>query len=227
MEMGTRFRNWLKSESNDFRTSGLNFSEVEKYLSSRPNRNLASACYPSDRHEVTFEWWSGRIDWTYELINKKYRLVAIDSHELTITSEGECATLQECREVATERAHAILLDWFQYLEEGIKNKLSYIQKSEQSGEDQGLLEDLHKALALVQGKISNLRRVGRPTTLPEPWRGLACRLGSAQRLADRLGTSLGTVRRWAKRERNPRGPARKLIEQLFEEAGLESPLMVD
>ena len=63
----------------------------------------------------------------------------------------------------------------------------------------------------------------RPTTLPEPWRTLAARLGGVQALADALHSSTRAVRQWAHGQRRPQGPARAAIEALFAAHGLAAP----
>ena len=64
----------------------------------------------------------------------------------------------------------------------------------------------------------------RPTTLPEPWRTLAARLGSVQALADALGTAPRTINQWAMGERSPRGTARIAIMALFRHHKVEPPI---
>lgn len=63
----------------------------------------------------------------------------------------------------------------------------------------------------------------RPTTLPAPWDRLAEILGGVAQIANALGTVPRTVNQWAKRERTPRGSARKLIEHVFRANGIEPP----
>ena len=63
----------------------------------------------------------------------------------------------------------------------------------------------------------------RPTTLPEPWRSLAEKLGGVQALADALHSDPSAVRRWATGDRTPGGPARALIEALFRQHQIEPP----
>jgi len=63
----------------------------------------------------------------------------------------------------------------------------------------------------------------RPTTLPEPWRSLAGRLGGVQTLADALHSSPRTVHQWAHGKRKPQGPAQAAIEALFAAHGLAAP----
>ena len=64
----------------------------------------------------------------------------------------------------------------------------------------------------------------RPTSLPEPWRSLALRVGGVEALAEALRSNPSTVRRWAHRERAPNGPALALIRALFAAHHLESPV---
>ena len=66
--------------------------------------------------------------------------------------------------------------------------------------------------------------MGRPPTLPEPWRSLALRVGGVEALAEALHSNVSTVRRWAHEERSPNGPAQALIRATFEAHGLESPV---
>lgn len=65
--------------------------------------------------------------------------------------------------------------------------------------------------------------MGRPTTLPEPWRSLAMKLGGVRALAHALCSDPRTVARWANGDRIPRGPARAMIEALFREHGVAAP----
>ena len=62
----------------------------------------------------------------------------------------------------------------------------------------------------------------RSTTLPEPWRSLAERLGGVGALAEAFGVERLTVRRWAKGERKLEGPAKKLFEALLREHKIEA-----
>lgn len=61
----------------------------------------------------------------------------------------------------------------------------------------------------------------RPSTLPEPWRTLAEKLGGVQALANALHSSTRTINRWANGQRIPRGPALELIRQVFAAHGIE------
>ena len=63
----------------------------------------------------------------------------------------------------------------------------------------------------------------RPTTLPEPWRSLAEKLGGVQSLAEALHSDTSAVRRWATGGRTPGGPAQALIAALFRAQGIEPP----
>lgn len=64
----------------------------------------------------------------------------------------------------------------------------------------------------------------RPTTLPEPWRTLADKLGGVSALADALGTGPRTVNNWATGGRSPRGTARIAITALFRRHRIEPPV---
>ena len=55
----------------------------------------------------------------------------------------------------------------------------------------------------------------RPTTLPEPWRSLAAKLGGVQALADRLHASTRSIHQWAHGERRPNRQAQALIDRLM------------
>ena len=63
----------------------------------------------------------------------------------------------------------------------------------------------------------------RPTTLPEPWRSLAARLGGVGALAAALGTARSTLDHWARGDRTPGGTAQTAIAALFARYGLEPP----
>ena len=63
----------------------------------------------------------------------------------------------------------------------------------------------------------------RPTTLPDPWRSLAKKLGGVGALASALGTASRTVNRWARGDREPTGTAQKAIAALFAAHNLEPP----
>ena len=66
--------------------------------------------------------------------------------------------------------------------------------------------------------------MGRPTTLPEPWRSLAARLGSVQALADAIGVETRTIRRYANGEIKMGGAARKLFEALLAKSDLHDTM---
>ena len=64
----------------------------------------------------------------------------------------------------------------------------------------------------------------RPTTLPEPWRSLAERLGGVGALAETLGATRRTLDHWARGDRTPGGTARTAIAALFRAHKLEPPI---
>ena len=66
--------------------------------------------------------------------------------------------------------------------------------------------------------------MGRPPTLPEPWRSLAARLGGVEALAAALGTTRRTLDHWARGDRSPSGTSRQAIRALFAAHGFESPV---
>lgn len=63
--------------------------------------------------------------------------------------------------------------------------------------------------------------MARPTTLREPWRSLAERLGGVGALAEALGADRRTVTRWACGDRQPSATAQIAIDALFRREGLE------
>jgi hypothetical protein len=65
--------------------------------------------------------------------------------------------------------------------------------------------------------------MSRPTTLPEPWRSLAAKLGGVGPLADALGVPPRTLRRWAQGERHASRTAQMTIDALFQSHHLEPP----
>ena len=52
-------------------------------------------------------------------------------------------------------------------------------------------------------------------SLPEPWRGLAVRLGGVAQLARAMGTSPQTIHRWANGKMRMNGSAQILFYQLL------------
>ena len=63
----------------------------------------------------------------------------------------------------------------------------------------------------------------RPTTLPDPWRSLAEKLGGVGALASALGATRRTLDHWARGDRTPGGTAQKAIAALFAAHKLEPP----
>lgn len=66
----------------------------------------------------------------------------------------------------------------------------------------------------------------RPTTLPEPWRSLAEKLGGVQALADALLCSPVTLWRWAHGTQIPDPRAEAWIRRVFEDHGMEPPSVI-
>lgn len=62
--------------------------------------------------------------------------------------------------------------------------------------------------------------MSRNTTLPEPWRSLAEKLGGVQAVADALGVCPRQIYSWAHRQRLPSKTARIAISSLFERNGI-------
>lgn len=60
-----------------------------------------------------------------------------------------------------------------------------------------------------------------PTTLPEPWRSLAAKLGGVQALADAMLCSPVTLRRWAAQTQQPDPRASAWIALVFERNGIQ------
>jgi len=71
-------------------------------------------------------------------------------------------------------------------------------------------------------RLRPLNKMSRPTTLPEPWRSLAEKLGGVQALADRLGITTRTINRWANGQMGMSGTARKLFEALCQGCGIDA-----
>jgi len=65
--------------------------------------------------------------------------------------------------------------------------------------------------------------MGRPSTLPGPWGALAAKLGGVAALAAALHSTPRAVQFWATGERIPRGPARALIDALFQQHQIPPP----
>lgn len=63
----------------------------------------------------------------------------------------------------------------------------------------------------------------RPTTLPEPWRSLAAKLGGVQALADALLCKPVTLRRWAAQTQEPDPRAKAWIAQTFRKHKVPQP----
>lgn len=61
------------------------------------------------------------------------------------------------------------------------------------------------------------------STLPEPWKTLADRLGGVAPLAEALGASLTTLHRWAHLKQVPTRTAKKAILAAFDQAGITPP----
>jgi hypothetical protein len=64
-------------------------------------------------------------------------------------------------------------------------------------------------------------RIGRPSTLTGPIAELAEKLGGVRFLAAELNVDTRTVRYWARNDRKPSGPARKLLENLSSIHGIK------
>lgn len=64
----------------------------------------------------------------------------------------------------------------------------------------------------------------RPTSLPEPWRSLADKLGGVQALADVLLCDPRSIHRWACGERKPDRRSAEWIRAAFRQAGFEPPI---
>jgi len=65
--------------------------------------------------------------------------------------------------------------------------------------------------------------MSRPTTLPEPWKALALRMGGVARLAAALLCAPVTLRRWAAGTQQPDPRARAWIAQVFRRAKMTPP----
>lgn len=62
--------------------------------------------------------------------------------------------------------------------------------------------------------------MGRPMTMPEPWRTLAAKVGGAAILAAALGVSRRQLLRWAKGERAPSEFTRAAVQQYATKHGV-------
>jgi hypothetical protein len=61
------------------------------------------------------------------------------------------------------------------------------------------------------------KKMGRPTTLPEPWKSLADHYGGVGKLSEQLGVDASVVRRWAHGKCGMAAPARALLMRLIDE----------
>lgn len=67
--------------------------------------------------------------------------------------------------------------------------------------------------------------MGRPTTLPEPWRSLSEKLGGVQALANALGVrSTSTIGRYARGTITPSGPVVILLRQACSKFKVRFPM---
>lgn len=62
--------------------------------------------------------------------------------------------------------------------------------------------------------------MSRKSTLPEPWRSLADKLGGVGKLAEAMGVDPRTIGRWAHGERAFDGPQKILFEIICRENGI-------
>jgi hypothetical protein len=56
--------------------------------------------------------------------------------------------------------------------------------------------------------------MGRPVSMPEPWRSLAGKMGGVKALAKAFGAPERSLRRWATGETPAPGPVRVILQQL-------------
>lgn len=67
--------------------------------------------------------------------------------------------------------------------------------------------------------------MGRPTTLPEPWRKLAEQLGGVGVLATACGVAYHTVERWARGDFVPKSIIRTVVNKLATDQGVDAPFV--
>jgi len=65
--------------------------------------------------------------------------------------------------------------------------------------------------------------MSRPTTLPDPWAGLARAFGGVSRLARYLGVDRRTISKWAMKEREPDELRKRDIKARLRRRGHDSP----
>ena len=63
-----------------------------------------------------------------------------------------------------------------------------------------------------------------PLLLPEPWKALAIKPGTVDKLARELCCSCLTVRRWAAGTQEPDPRAKMWIREVFKRHGMDSPI---
>jgi transcriptional regulator with XRE-family HTH domain len=71
---------------------------------------------------------------------------------------------------------------------------------------------------------SEAHRVGRPTRLTGSLRKLAEELGTVEALAEAVGVDRRTLLRWSRGERQPGGPARRILAELAKRCGIPPPV---
>jgi hypothetical protein len=60
-----------------------------------------------------------------------------------------------------------------------------------------------------------IKKIGRPTTLPEPWRSLAEDAGGVGELAAKFGVSTSVLWGWAHNAHGMGGPAKMMLDRLL------------
>jgi len=66
-----------------------------------------------------------------------------------------------------------------------------------------------------------MAKMGRPTTITGPIAELADKVGGVKALAAQVNVDPRTIRYWASKNRNPSGPARRLLLQISEQHGVK------
>ncbi len=66
-----------------------------------------------------------------------------------------------------------------------------------------------------------MAKMGRPTSITGPIAALADKVGGVKALAAKVNVDPRTIRYWASKNRNPSGPAQRLLLQISEQYGVK------
>jgi hypothetical protein len=70
------------------------------------------------------------------------------------------------------------------------------------------------------------KKMGRPSTLSPEWQALVDKLGSVEKLCNKLGCAERTLRHWSSGSRRPTYPVQRVISDLCYELRLPEPLFL-